>query len=530
MKLRNYQKDALNAVASHYKQSLHRQLIVLPTGTGKTVIIAGMSKRFRRKTLILAHREELIQQTKSKILQYWPNADIGIYKAKRNELDHKIVIGSVQTCLQSKRLKQLKKKGFSLLIIDEAHHAPASSYKKVIKALGFMDNKKKLLVGLTATPKRNDKKNLSTVFQKIVFSRSISEMINKSFLSPVVGRKITTDVSLTGIKSYNGDFSAKSLAQAINIPERNELIAVKYKQHALKRKGIAFCVNVKHCHELAQTFRSLGINSEAVWGEMPPEQRKAALEDFQKGKVQVLTSCGILTEGYDESSIECIVMARTTKSKSLYIQCVGRGLRTHKGKTNCLVLDFADSYHNLQTLMSLETTIPEAEILGNNSKRSYFPQKTKTVIETKITEIHDEQFDLLNNNRFIWIPLDNNEFSLSDDDGNEFVVRPQNNSFVADFYEKRSGKLCSTPEMTIEDCFSFCEQFALKKLNMVYGDPYGRWMKSSCTQQATLMQMKLLTKKGYRCNKFNKAQASIEIRRLIAESNQQKRIQQHIAR
>src|SRR5271169_2974302 len=167
--LRSYQAEAFEAIQSEFKNGINRQLIVLPTGSGKIVLIAAITKHFKKRILILVHPEELITQAADKILKFWPETNIGICKGKQNNIKNKIIIGSIQSCSQAKRLKQLKKEKFKILIVDEAHHAASNSYQKIIHTLGFDGtDKNKLLIGVTATPTRSDKKELGNTFEKIV--------------------------------------------------------------------------------------------------------------------------------------------------------------------------------------------------------------------------------------------------------------------------------------------------------------------------------------------------------------------------
>ena len=237
--LRDYQLEALKAVCDSFKKGISKQLIVLPTGAGKTIIMASIARRFNTKVLLLAHREELIKQANKNFELYWPDADIGICKAEKNEFDHQIVIGSIQSCFQPKRLEQLKEQNFSILMIDEAHHVVSKSYQTIINTLGFNDSSK-LFIGVTATPHRADKKQLGNTFDKIVFSRTIGSLIREGYLPPVVGRRILTNCSLKDVKSDSGDFIKKQLAHAVNVSERNEFIVSKFKKHAAGRKAIAF--------------------------------------------------------------------------------------------------------------------------------------------------------------------------------------------------------------------------------------------------------------------------------------------------
>ena len=457
--LKNYQQEAVKTVFEEFKKKTRRQLISLPTGTGKTMILAAIAKEKNQKTLVLAHTEELIQQIKEDFLAYWPDVDIGICKAERNQLDHKIVIGSVQTCSKSSRLKQLKKKGFRILLIDEAHHSAATTYQKIIALLGFGKNKNKLLVGVTATPERSDKKGLSDIFDKIVFSRSIESMIQQGHLVQVHGRKILTSITLDNVKTHHGDFESSSLAHAVNIPERNRLIVDKYIEHAIGRKAIAFCVNVKHCQELAADFNQQGISAAAVWGSMEKDERASILQRFKNNEIQLLTSCGILTEGYNERSVSCIIMARPTKSKPLYTQCVGRGLRLFPGKVDCLVLDFSDTMHNLNSIITLSDTIPHAVIVQDGKNETCATEEISHAHEKSISvvEIFDEKFDLFEQKQFVWIPLGDDEYSLCDDNNKEIVVRPLRSGFVADLYVDHKYIILVQDPLPLEDCFMRCE-------------------------------------------------------------------------
>ena len=355
-------------------------LLSLPTGSGKSIIMGAIAKQFNKKTLIIAHREELITQNVDKIRRYWAKADIGIVKAEKNELDHQIIVASVQTCNQPERLKQLKKRSFGVLMIDECHHANCSSYLNIIKELGFGEKKKKLLIGVTATPSRNDKKALSDIFKEVAYSVSIDTLIKTGYLVPVFARRILTDLRLKGVKTVMGDFAVGELSEAVNIPARNAFIVSKFKEHATGRKTIAFCVDVKHCHDLTEEFNKQGIVAAAIWGSMDSKLRAERLIDFKNGLIQVLTSCGVLTEGYDEPTISCIISARPTKSQILYSQQIGRGLRIDPNpnttKKDCLVLDFTDQHNNLKTVVSLGDIIPSATIISDEMPKA----KTRTTL------------------------------------------------------------------------------------------------------------------------------------------------------
>ena len=215
-------------------------------------------------------------------------------------------------------------------------------------------------------------------FDKIVYSKTAGELIQAGHLSPISGRRILTSFNLNKVRTRMGDFAVNELASVVNTKDRNKFIVEKFKEHCPTRKAIVFCVDVKHCQDVAQVFNSHGIIAEPVWGNMDKDQRKKVLKGFSKGNIQVVTSCGVLTEGFDEPSIQAIVMARPTKSKGLYIQMAGRGLRKHPGKEDCLILDFTDQYHNLNSIISLNKAIPEAKYIDADKPKVERPKIDRT--------------------------------------------------------------------------------------------------------------------------------------------------------
>ncbi len=521
VKLREYQQEALEEVQKGVIAGLNSQLIVLPTGSGKTILMAAIGQHFNKRLLLLAHREELIQQAVEKFKLYWPEADIGICKAEREEISHQIVIGSVQSCSRLKRLIKLKEQGFEILMIDEAHHASADSYQKIIEELGFRDDKSKLLLGVTATPNRSDSQCLGDTFESVIYSRSVSTMIKAGYLSAVTGRKILTNFSLNSIRIQNGDFSLGDLAEAVNTPERNAFVAEKYKAYASNRKGVAFCVDVAHCQDLAASFESVGIPSKAVWGEMPIEERREVLEDLKAGKIQVAMSCGVLTEGFDEPSINCIAMARPTKSQSLYIQCIGRGLRLWPGKQDCLVLDFTDGGHNLDSIMSLSRTVPEVVELIDGNQKAFDREEIDKSPKIGVSEECDREFDILGCARFIWIPIGDGEWSLMDDERREIIIHPLNNGFIADIFQNGSKASIISEPIPLEYCSGVCEDYARKNLKVSFADMGASWMNTQSSPTRT--QKELLEKhKAYK-EGMSKADASLEIRKIVALRNKKVR-------
>ncbi len=243
-----------------------------------------------------------------------------------------------------------------LVIYDECHHAPAEGNMKVLEMLGcFEEDWPGTLVGFTATTARGDGVGLEKVFQEIVATRSIGQMIEDGYLVRLRGYRINSGADLRRLSSAgNSDFDAGELGEAIDIQERNALVARSIQELARDRRTLVFCVTVAHARALCRALNGIGVPAGLVHGEMKKEARAQVLKNYRDGKFQALTNVGVLTEGFDDPGVSCVAMARPTKSQSLYAQCVGRGTRLAPGKEDCLVLDFVDlSQVALVTLPSL---------------------------------------------------------------------------------------------------------------------------------------------------------------------------------
>jgi ATP-dependent helicase IRC3 len=324
--LRHYQSEAISKTIESFERGLTRQLLILPTGSGKTIIMAALAKQLGKRTLLLAHREELITQAITKFKLIWPEAEIGVCMAEQNEPNKEVVFGSIQSCSRDTRLNQLKGNDFDLLLIDEAHHANSPSYLKVIESLGFGGkDPSKLLVGVTATPMRSDDKELGDIFEEITYRISIGTMIQAGYLSPVNGRRVLTKTSIQGVHTKAVDFAIGGLSEAINTSERNQFIAETYRKHARSRKGVAFCCDVQHCKDLAEAFRTALIPAKAIYGDMDSLERKRVLDELKNGQIQIETSCGVLTEGFDEPTISCVAMARDPPSSKDFTSNASEG-------------------------------------------------------------------------------------------------------------------------------------------------------------------------------------------------------------
>lgn len=378
MDLRPYQRECLATIRDRYAAGTRRQLVCLPTGTGKTVVFARFPAyfRMRKRLLILAHREELLEQARDKVLRADPTLSVGIEQgARAASPGDQVVIASVPTLGRkgNERLLGLDPSTFSIVVVDEAHHAVAESYRRVLTHFGvFEPSSQKLLVGFTATPKRGGGEGLDQVFEDIVYARALPEMIAAGYLTPLAGHRVETDVSLADVKIRHGDFVTKQLSAVVNTAPRNELVVTVHRRLLAGRPTLCFCVDVDHAQRLAEAFVAAGVRAAPVSGDMGSEARAETLARFRRGELEVLTNCMVLTEGYDEPSVAGIILARPTRSTLLYTQMIGRGTRLHPGKSEVTVVDVVDATreHTLATLPTLFGLPPRFDLEGTTTTRA----------------------------------------------------------------------------------------------------------------------------------------------------------------
>lgn len=386
--LRPYQEAANEALLTGWEDGGQRLAVVLPTGAGKTVVFADLIRRLRRerkvaRVLVLAHREELLEQAADKIKRVVPHLRVGIVKGSRNEHENAhVVVASVQTlawrracrnqktddrgnklgrCGECSRCSILPRaeqiKGVQAIVVDEAHHAAAPSYKRVLRHYGGFDEGGIIVAGFTATM-TTEKGSLAKVWEQVVYRRDISEMIRDGFLvKPTAKQVVVEGMDLDQAKKTAGDFTAKSLAQLMMDSNAMTDIAKAYVEFASTRPGIVFCPTVEVAHAMSEALNDVGIPAATVWGDMADEQRKQVLADLKSGKVQVVVNCMVLTEGFDEPKVSCLVVARPTMNPGLYIQMAGRVLRPapEDGKTDALILDVTGvtTRHKLASIVNL---------------------------------------------------------------------------------------------------------------------------------------------------------------------------------
>jgi superfamily II DNA or RNA helicase len=373
-RLRAYQTEALTAVRDAYRAGKRRVIVSLPTGSGKTVVFAHFPRflKMKKRLLVLAHREELLQQARDKFRSIDPELKVEIEQAATHAAaDAKVVIASVPTLARSSaRLGRLQPDEFSIVVVDEAHHAVAPSYRRIFDHFGLFEPRvSRYLIGFTATPRRGDKQGLGEVFEEVCYAREMREMIAERYLCPITGWRVDTDLSLDNVKVRHGDFIESQLARVVNMPLRNSLLAKAYRDFAPGRRAIVFCVDVAHAKDVHRAFAEAGIRAAPVWGELSRDQRRSTLAAFSAGEIDVVTNCNVLTEGFDEPRVDCVIMARPTKSKLLYAQMVGRGTRLDPSKKDLMVIDVADNSraHQLPGLHSLFNLPLNMNLNGGNA-------------------------------------------------------------------------------------------------------------------------------------------------------------------
>lgn len=381
LELRDYQEETLDDIETAEREQVRRPLVVHPTGTGKTVTFgaAAHRRRDRGRTAFIVHRDELAQQTIEKLSWQAPGLDVGLVKGDVNEVGAPALIISVQTGSRPNRMAQIveaqKRYGrFATVIVDEAHHAPAPTWTRLMTGLGSFNALGPLTIGFTATPER-DKKTLG-VWEKIINYMSIREAIAKGYLVPILPAEvIETRMDMDKVGKTGGDFSGGGLGQQMEESGAIAQIADAYLEKAKDRKGVAFTPTIRTAYQLAEALRARGIPAEAIDGDLDTDERRAVLARLKTGETQVVCNCGVLTEGFDEPSISCVVIARPTKFHGLYVQMVGRGTRLYPGKANLLILDVvgATRRHELIGFVDLGLDLDDDKGKGEPGERMKCP-------------------------------------------------------------------------------------------------------------------------------------------------------------
>lgn len=399
--LRDYQQEAIAALGAAYASGTRRTLVGLPTGCGKTVVFGTLASRAHAKSgwrvLVLAHRDELIEQAVDKLHMIRPDLAMytGVVKAQRNEWDRDVVVASVQS-LHARRLAQIPRDRFDLVVVDEAHHSAADSYVRILRHFGAAPcvpcdqcpatdaicehcngsgwqlgvaptEHQAFSVGVSATLFRADSRSLGDLWEGVAYHRTILEMIAAGHLCDLGGIRVELEgLDLDGVRRSRGDYQDGALGEAMMDAGAPEHAVEAYRDHADGRKTLIFTPTVALSQAMRDAFVDAGYAAEHVDGTTPIDERRAILRRFASGETMILSNCAVLTEGFDQPDVACVIMARPTTSKNLYVQCCGRGTRTHPSKRStrnpdaqwqpgCLVLDMRGNTrkHSLVTVPQL---------------------------------------------------------------------------------------------------------------------------------------------------------------------------------
>jgi superfamily II DNA or RNA helicase len=336
--LRPYQIDAVEAIRAHLAAQ-RSTLLVMATGLGKTQVFGAVTAGWPKpgRVLVIAHREELLDQARKRLMAM-TGEYVDLEQAEFRASGARIVVGSVQTLSRPKRLERFPQDAFELVIVDEAHHAVASTYKRV---LDWFEHAR--VLGVTATPDRQDEKAMGQVFETVAYKREIEDGIRDGFLCPIRVTQVQVDaIDLAAVRTTAGDLNQGDLDAVMSVEEVLHGVVKPTMELAGDRRTIVFTTSVANAHRMAEIFgRYRNGCARAVDGETPTDIRRGTLAAHKRGDFQFLVNVGVLTEGYDDPGVACVAMARPTKSRALYAQCAGRGLRIHPGKVDCLLLDFA---------------------------------------------------------------------------------------------------------------------------------------------------------------------------------------------
>ena len=369
LELKEHQKQALDSLETMRSDHETIALLYHATGTGKTVTAVSDAKRMGGRTLFLAHTAELVEQAANTFRELWKSVNVGKYVDTIKQPNAHVVCGSIQSVALN--LDRFKDDDFDYLIIDEAHHASADTYQKVLAYF-----KPKFTLGLTATPERADDKNILDIFKNTAHKLDIQTAVEIGELVPVRCIRIHTNVDLTKVRFNSVQYNIRDLESKIFVPERNTLITDTFMEYCSEKRTVIFCASVKHAEEIAKMICERGANAQAVSGSMKPSERKEYIAKFQKGEIKALCACDLLNEGWDCPETEVLFMARPTMSKVLYTQQLGRGMRLADGKESLIVFDFVDNAsqynmpYSMHRLFQLKDYKPGKLVLGTKQQRA----------------------------------------------------------------------------------------------------------------------------------------------------------------
>jgi len=372
---RPYQKDSLDACLDALSRGVNRIGVSLPTGSGKTTVFLNLiheipakrvgSNEIPWRSMVIVNSVELAHQTIHQLKKLFPKTLVGTEQgAKQSSEDAEVVVATYQSLHSKERYRKFDPAHFKCIIVDEAHHALSTSYLQILSYFNrHVDHRNKSLaanadsftspqvpiIGFSATFSRHDRLALSAVFEEIVYHYELRDMIRAGWLAPARFTSVKVDMDLSQVALTSGkepDYVPDRLAEVVDTDSINELLVSIYLERAAGRKStLIFTVNILHMYRLANKFREAGIDARVIFSGTPPSERKMLLDEFRSSKFPVLVNCAVLTEGADVPNVDCVILARPTRSRTLLTQMIGRGLRKSSGtgKTDCLLIDIFGS-------------------------------------------------------------------------------------------------------------------------------------------------------------------------------------------
>lgn len=408
IKLKPYQEEAIQAIKTAFKKQ-SRQYVEMPTGSGKTITFLSYASQFHQKVLVIVPSKQLMKQVVNSSLLFYEPWEISRKGDGYDEEPNQVALWEIQKnqgienvkCIHVCIINSIRGDyldylarlcAFDLVVIDEAHHSQAMCYRRYIKTACEFINPP-LFLGVTATPDRSDGLLLNDILHHCSYKLKIDEMIEQGYLSDIEGYSVKTHIDLSDIDDHNGDFSLNQLYKKLSTESRNKMIVDVCKKELKGRKTLIFCINIKHSKEVNELLNKSGISSAHIDGSMDEKHRNVILQSFRDDEIETLCNCQLLTEGFDEPTIDGIVLARPTRSRSLFTQMLGRGLRLSPGKKNCKAIDIVDSHKSLAGFNCLvaEQRFPEPSSFKSfNDLREHVGKEM-----LKVTEFTIERANLL---------------------------------------------------------------------------------------------------------------------------------------
>lgn len=532
LKLFDYQRDAVDAIKTSWLGGMRRPAISAATGAGKTIMFAKAIEESGERTLVVAHRKEIIEQAAQKIGYVIDPREIGIVMAERNQADYPIVVASIQTIANPKRIARLGR--FGLVVVDEAHHATSPVYRNAMRLLGASGSGPTKALGVSATWDRADGLGFDDVFDEIVYSIGIEQLIASGHLADISAIRIETELDTTGVRSNNGDFSAEQLSQRIVDSNYADTLAAAVKQYASDRISLVFAPNVRTADLYRDALIAEGINAVSVSGETPRSEREQAIADLRNRRIQAIVNVGVFTEGTDIPIVDCVVLGRPTQSRALFQQMVGRGLRNYPNKTNCLLIDCAGASqrNTLQSVATLFGRDPQENKKQVKSVREWLEEEPMsqpglglggedlTSVGGKFRQVA-KQIEVIDRKKLAWQMIDNGAFIIPAGEHGQIVLRDNDRGlFDVVRHSAKGDREILGSDLDIGYAQGIAEQKVNELGVKTLANPRAGWRRNK-KALATESQKNALTKwrVGFDPETITKVEASDLLTQAIARAN-----------